>query len=82
MKKILLALICTMVAFPVIAKDKNKGFIFIPENVVIETVKDVKNKSDDTLVVMQGKIVKALGDDKYAFTDSGVLLIEVGLIAS
>ncbi len=78
MKKILLALICTMVAFPVIAKDKNKGFIFIPENVVIETVKDVKNKSDDTLVVMQGKIVKALGDDKYAFTDeTGEIVIEI-----
>lgn len=78
MKKILLALICTMVAFPVIAKDKNKGFIFIPENVIVETVENVKNKSDETLVVMQGKIVKALGDDKYAFTDkTGEIIIEI-----
>lgn len=78
MKKILLTLLCLGAAVPALAKDANKGFIFVPQNVVIETVADVKNKSDDTWVVMQGQIVKALGDDKYSFTDkTGEIIIEI-----
>ncbi len=78
MKKFLLATAFLGVALPAMAKDNNKGFIFVPENIVIESVADVKNKSDETLVVMQGQIAKALGDEKYMFTDkTGEIIIEI-----
>ena len=78
MKKILLTVAFLGAALPAMAKDNSKGFIFVPENVVIESVADVKNKSDETLVVMQGQIVKALGDEKYMFTDNtGEIIIEI-----
>lgn len=81
MKKLLLSLICVLLAAAnAQAKDKhkNKGFVFVPENVVVETVADAKNKADDTLVVLQGQIVKALGDDKYQFTDeTGEIILDI-----
>lgn len=78
MKKALLTLLCVGIALPALAKNHSKGFVFVPENVVIETVEDVKNKKDEAMVVMQGQIVKALGDDKYAFTDkTGEIIIEI-----
>lgn len=78
MKKLLLTLLCIGTAFPALAKKDKGGFIFIPENVVIESVADVKNKADDTIVIMQGKIVKYLGDDKYTFADkTGEIVIEI-----
>ncbi len=81
MKKLLLSLICVLLAAAnAQAKDKhkNKGFVFVPENVVVETVADAKDKADDTLVVLQGQIVKALGDDKYQFTDeTGEIILDI-----
>ena len=81
MKKLLLSLICAILAVTSVqAKDKhkNKGFMFVPENVVVETVADAKNKADDTIVVLQGQIVKALGDDKYQFTDeTGEIVLDI-----
>ena len=67
MKKILFTFLCLAVCGNAFAKDHKKGFIFVPENVVIETVENVKTKADETFVYMQGQIVKALGDEKYAF---------------
>ena len=81
MKKLLLSLICVLLAAAnAQAKDKhkNKGFVFVPENVVVETVANAKDKADDTLVVLQGQIVKALGDDKYQFTDeTGEIILDI-----
>lgn len=81
MKKLLLSLICVLLAAAnAQAKDKhkNKGFMFVPESVVVETVADAKNKADDTIVVLQGQIVKALGDDKYQFTDeTGEIVLDI-----
>ncbi len=78
MKKFLFAFMCLAVCGNAFAKDHKKGFVFIPENVVIETVENVKTKSDETFVYMQGQIVKALGDDKYAFTDkTGEIVLEI-----
>ena len=81
MKKLLLSLICVLLAAAnAQAKDKhkNKGFVFVPENVVVETVADAKDKADDTLVVLHGQIVKALGDDKYQFTDeTGEIILDI-----
>ena len=78
MKKFLLALLCLGLVTPAMAKHGKGGFVFVPENVVIETVENVKNKSDDTFVVLQGQIARALGDDKYAFTDqTGEIVVEI-----
>ncbi len=78
MKKVLLTLLCMGVALPALAKDKAKGFVFIPKNAVIETVADAKNKSDETMIILQGQIAKALGDEKYMFTDkTGEIIIEI-----
>ena len=78
MKKFLLALLCLGIAMPAFAKQKKGGFVFIPENVAIETVENVKNKTDETMVVMPGQIARALGHDKYAFTDqTGEIVIEI-----
>ncbi len=79
MKKVLLTLLCMGVALPALAKNnQNAGFVFVPKNVVVETVADAKNKSDETLIVLQGQIAKALGDEKYMFTDkTGEIVIEI-----
>ena len=78
MKKILFTFLCLAICGNAFAKDSKKGFIFVPENVVIETVENVKTKADETFVYMQGQIVKALGDDKYAFTDkTGEIVLEI-----
>ncbi len=81
MKKVMVALFCFLIAATAAQaknKHKNQGFVFVPKNVVIETVADAKDKDDNTLVVMQGQIVKALGDDKYMFTDeTGEIILDI-----
>ena len=78
MKKFLFAFICLAISQNAFAKDHKKGFIFVPENVIIETVENVKTKNDETFVYMQGQIIKALGDDKYSFTDkTGEIILEI-----
>lgn len=83
MKKILLSTLVTALALPLLAtsvsaKNKNKGFVFVPQEMAIETVADAKDKADDTIVVLQGYIAKSLGGDKYAFTDkTGEIIIEI-----
>ena len=42
MKKILFTFLCLAICHNALAKDHKKGFIFVPENVVIETVENVK----------------------------------------
>ena len=83
MKKILLSTLVTALALPLLAtsvsaKNKNKGFVFVPQEMAVETVADAKDKADDTIVVLQGYIAKSLGGDKYAFTDkTGEIIIEI-----
>lgn len=83
MKKFLLSTLVTVLALPLLvtsvsAKNKNKGFVFVPQEMAVETVADAKDKADDTIVVLQGYIAKSLGGDKYAFTDkTGEIIIEI-----
>ncbi len=81
MKKVIVALFCVLIAATTVQaknKHKNQGFVFVPKDVVIETVADAKDKDDNTLVVVQGQIVKALGDDKYMFTDeTGEIILDI-----
>lgn len=52
------------------------GFVDGAENIV--TVKQVMEMRDEVPVVVKGKILKRLGDDKYLFEDStGTINVEI-----
>lgn len=52
------------------------GFVGGTENVV--TVSQVKEMRDDTPVIVQGRIVQRMGDEKYLFEDStGSITVEI-----
>lgn len=52
------------------------GFVDSAENIV--TVKQVMEMRDEVPVVVKGKILKRLGDDKYLFEDStGTINVEI-----
>ncbi len=57
----------------------NAGFVGPQtEKLNITTVKDVSKLFDDTHVIMQGKIVNNLGDEKYTFADeTGEIIIDI-----
>jgi uncharacterized protein (TIGR00156 family) len=45
---------------------------------VTTTVAEAKNLRDDTPVILQGKIERSLGDEKYLFSDdTGNIVIEI-----
>ena len=70
MKKILLLTTAVLMAFPAVS-----AFI---DNIKTMTVRDVKTMKDNTPVQLEGNITKALGDDKYTFTDgTGSITVEI-----
>lgn len=70
MKKILLLTTAVLMAFPAVS-----AFI---DTVKTTTVRDIKTMKDDTPVQLEGNITKALGDDKYTFTDgTGSITVEI-----
>ncbi len=75
----LMAVSCLILGSSVMAKKKNgQGFVFQPTSITVETIEDVKNKKDDEIVVLQGVIEKAIGDEKYLFNDgTGTIIIEI-----
>lgn len=79
MKKILavLALTLTFIATGnAIAQKKNGGFQ--GPSSASATVADALKMSDDTPVVLRGKIEKSLGDEKYQFNDgTGIIIVEI-----
>ena len=51
---------------------------FVDENETILTVEQVEDLRDDTFVILEGNIVKSLGDEKYLFKDStGTIEVEI-----
>lgn len=72
---------CLILGSSVMAGDKNKkmgGFVFQPTSITVETVENMKDKKDDEIVVLQGVIEKAIGDEKYLFNDgTGTIIIEI-----
>lgn len=51
---------------------------FVGGNETVVTVKQVKEMRDDVPVVVQGKILQRMGDDKYLFEDStGSITVEI-----
>ncbi|MGN0929785.1 MAG: YgiW/YdeI family stress tolerance OB fold protein [Alphaproteobacteria bacterium] len=78
----IIAMSCLIMSSSVMAGKKNKGqgqgFVFQPTSITVETIEDVKNKKDDEIIVLQGVIEKALGDEKYLFNDgTGTVIIEI-----
>lgn len=51
---------------------------FVGGNEIIVTVSQVKEMRDDTPVIIQGRIVQRMGDEKYLFEDStGSVTVEI-----
>jgi uncharacterized protein (TIGR00156 family) len=49
-----------------------------PDNLRLVTVAEALELTDDTNVKMQGRIVRAVGDEKYEFTDdSATIVVEI-----
>ncbi len=74
MKKISIVAVCAMAAVPAFA-----GFVEIagnPETIV--TVTQIEQMRDEMPVIMQGKIVQSMGDEKYLFQDgTGAITVEI-----
>lgn len=75
----MVAMSCLLLSGAVMAKKGNgEGFVFKPTNITVETIDDIKNKKDDEIIVLQGVIERALGDEKYLFNDgTGTIIIEI-----
>lgn len=75
----MVAMSCLLLSGAVMAKKgKGEGFIFKPTNITVETIDDIKNKKDDEIIVLQGVIERALGDEKYLFNDgTGTVIVEI-----
>lgn len=77
----LMAISCLILGSSVMAGDKDKkagSFIFEPTSITVETIANMKDKKDDEIVVLQGVIEKAIGDEKYLFNDgTGTIIIEI-----
>ena len=79
MKKSLLILLVTFMTLASANAQLAGGFRGprAPSMVTI-TVQEALSKRDDTIVVLEGKIVNALGDEKYLFRDNtGDVIIEI-----
>lgn len=82
---ILIALSCMMMNTEAHSQTNNilqtqatSGFVFQPNSIQINTIKDLKNKKDEEIIVLKGTIEKALGDEKYLFNDgTDTVIIEI-----
>lgn len=79
MRKILLLLVCSILTVSSIAMaKKNTSGGFNGPDVEMITVSDALGKSDDTYVVLKGKIQQSIGDDIYIFSDgTGTINVEI-----
>ncbi|MBO5705060.1 MAG: NirD/YgiW/YdeI family stress tolerance protein [Alphaproteobacteria bacterium] len=61
---------------PVIQTNAKGGFVSGNETIV--TVKQVNEMRDDVPVIVKGKIVQRMGDDKFLFEDgTGSIMVEI-----
>ncbi len=75
----LTALATALVAAPALASDASgTGGFTGPDNVQKSSVAEAIKLADDSLVKLEGYIVKSLGDEKYEFRDnSGTVTVEI-----
>jgi uncharacterized protein (TIGR00156 family) len=58
--------------------DPSTGGYKGPDGVTLVTVAEANEMSDDSVVKLQGYIVKSLGDERYEFKDdSGTIVVEI-----
>ncbi len=85
MKKLSMAVIACMLTAaahadfqPAPAQQQNTNGGFVGGQETIVTVKQVKEMRDDVNVVVQGKILQRMGDEKYLFEDgTGSITVEI-----
>ena len=81
MKKISCFFIMNFVLIGMACADMNIGGGFVGPNVAggnMITVSQISNLRDDTNVMMQGRIINSLGDEKYTFMDdTGTITVEI-----
>jgi len=77
MKAALSAVALCVAAFAAQADPSTGGFKG-PDGVTLVTVAQASEMSDDSVVKLNGYIIKSLGDEKYEFQDdSGTLVVEI-----
>lgn len=79
MKKLFSTLLSAgvILSIPAMAQFMDRGGFNDPATIV-NTVAEVKQMPDDSYVVLEGKIEKRIGDEKYLFSDnSGSIKIEI-----
>ncbi|MBW7930875.1 MAG: NirD/YgiW/YdeI family stress tolerance protein [Gammaproteobacteria bacterium] len=77
MKKLLTITSLALCALGATAAEPAGGFKG-PDNLRLVTAAEASQLADDTVVKLQGFIVRALGDEKYEFRDdSGTITVEI-----
>jgi len=72
-----LSLAVTLAAGTALADGKTGGFTG-PDNIPLVTAAEAAGLADETMIKLQGFIVRALGDEKYEFRDnSGTITVEI-----
>ncbi|MCK6369794.1 MAG: NirD/YgiW/YdeI family stress tolerance protein [Gammaproteobacteria bacterium] len=67
-----------LAAFAAAAEEPASGGFKGPDNLQLVTAAEARNLADDTVVKLQGYIVRELGDEKYEFRDdTGTLVVEI-----
>lgn len=70
--------VLSLAAFAAAANQQTAGGFQGPDNLQLVTVADAQKLGDDTMVKMQGFIVRSLGDEKYEFKDeTGTITVEI-----
>lgn len=79
MKKMILALLISLSVLATAQAQTGGGFVGPGANANgATTVKDALKLRDDSWVVLQGRIVASLGDEKYTFQDdTGSVMVEI-----
>ena len=78
MKKTILALLAAVAVLSTAQAQTGGGFAGPGPGNSATTVKEALKLRDDSWVVLQGRIVASLGDEKYTFQDdSGTVMVEI-----
>lgn len=78
MKKSILALLAAAAVLATAQAQTGGGFAGPGPGNAATTVKEALKLHDDAFVVLQGRIVASLGDEKYTFQDAtGTVMVEI-----
>ena len=78
MKKTILALLAAVAVLSTAQAQMGGGFAGPGPGNSATTVKEALKLRDDSIVILQGRIVASLGDEKYTFQDAtGSVMVEI-----